>query len=485
MITLDPGMAFGTGLHPSTQLCLIAVEDLVAPGDRLLDVGTGSGILAIAALKLGAGHVLGLDVEEVAVQAARTNGEANGIGRDRFPLIVGSLGPDEHYGPFDGVFANIIARIIRDLAPYLYESVRPGGWLVASGIIVEREEEVRMALEAAASSRSRAARWATGWRCAPARMGLTPPPLLARQRRGGANTGNSDIGSLSIAVRTSCIPISRDGERSGVRNADASLLRHRRRAACANTVTLTGGIAHQIARVLRLRANEEIVLIPTDGANAVEWRVRLGRSRRARCVAPSSRSGPALPEPTCAVTLCAALLKGERFDWLVQKATELGVAAIQPVITAHTIRKVGPDDAKALDRWRRIVTEAAEQSGRSRVPTIRVRRLPLVDMRRRGARAALRRARERSTTQTLAEALPAEARTLAVAHRAGRRLRRETKCSASWQTTGAIAVSLGPRILRAETAAITAVTLVLAATANLGARARTRVARDTGPIGAA
>ncbi len=149
VVTLDPGMTFGTGLHPSTQLCLIAVEDLVQPGDRLLDVGTGSGILAIAALRLGAGRVLGLDVEEVAVQAARANGEQNGIGRDRFPLIVGSLGHEEHYGQFDGVFANIIARIIRDMAPYLYESVRPGGWLVASGIIVEREEEVRTALEVA------------------------------------------------------------------------------------------------------------------------------------------------------------------------------------------------------------------------------------------------------------------------------------------------------------------------------------------------
>jgi ribosomal protein L11 methyltransferase len=149
VITLDPGMAFGTGLHPSTQLCLIAVEDLVQTGDRVLDVGTGSGILAIAALRLGAGSVLGLDVEEVAVQAARANGEANGIYRDQFPLIVGSLGPEEHYGEFDGVLANIIARIIRNLASYLYESVRPGGWLVASGIIVEREEEVRTALEAA------------------------------------------------------------------------------------------------------------------------------------------------------------------------------------------------------------------------------------------------------------------------------------------------------------------------------------------------
>lgn len=149
VVTLDPGMAFGTGLHPSTQLCLIAAEDLVRMGDRLLDVGTGSGILAIAALKLGAGRVLGLDVEEVAVQAARTNAEANGIGREQLPLIVGSLGPEEHYGTFDGIFANIIARIIREMAPYLYESVRPGGWLVASGIIIERAEEVRTALDAA------------------------------------------------------------------------------------------------------------------------------------------------------------------------------------------------------------------------------------------------------------------------------------------------------------------------------------------------
>jgi len=148
VITLDPGMAFGTGLHPSTRLCLIAAEELVRTGDRLLDVGTGSGILAIAALHLGAGHVLGLDIEDVAVDAARANGEANGFGRDRFPLIVGSLGAQEYYGAFDGVFANIIARIIRELAPYLYASVRPGGWLVASGIIVQHRDEVRDALAA-------------------------------------------------------------------------------------------------------------------------------------------------------------------------------------------------------------------------------------------------------------------------------------------------------------------------------------------------
>ena len=138
----------------------------------------------------------------------------------------------------------------------------------------------------------------------------------------------------------------------------------------ATAVTLTGGIAHQIARVLRLRANEEIILIPTDGQDAVEWRVRLDTVEARLVSGAVIAERPGLPEPGCAVTLCAAVLKGERFDWLVQKATELGVATIQPVITAQTIRRVGPEDTKALERWRRIATEAAEQSGRSRVPMI-------------------------------------------------------------------------------------------------------------------
>jgi 16S rRNA (uracil1498-N3)-methyltransferase len=229
-------------------------------------------------------------------------------------------------------------------------------------------------------------------------------------------------------------------------------------------VTLTGDIAHQIARVLRLRANEAIVLIPTDGADAVEWRIRLvlveARAVRGDIVAER----PALPEPTCAVTLCAALLKGERFDWLLQKATELGVAAIQPIVTAHTIRKVAPDDGHALERWRRIVTEAAEQSGRGRVPTLRgpVPLDGLAD----AVAAPLFVAHETVAARTLAEAIPAEADRVAVAIGpeggfSGREVERLVA------EVGAIPVSLGPRVLRAETAAITAVTLVMAETANL------------------
>jgi 16S rRNA (uracil1498-N3)-methyltransferase len=231
-----------------------------------------------------------------------------------------------------------------------------------------------------------------------------------------------------------------------------------------NTVTLSGDTAHQIARVLRLRPKEEIVLIPTDGQDAVEWRVRLGavEARMVSGAVIAERTG--LPEPRCAVTLCAAILKGERFDWLVQKAAELGVAAIQPVVTAHTIRRVGPDDTKALDRWRRIATEAAEQSGRSTAPVIGV---PVSLTGIAGiAPPPLFVAHETVNTATLSRAVPPNVRALSVIVGPEGGLA-ETEVEHLVTQGGALPVSLGPRILRAETAAITAVTLAMAATENL------------------
>ena len=231
-----------------------------------------------------------------------------------------------------------------------------------------------------------------------------------------------------------------------------------------NGVVLSGDIAHQIARVLRLRANEEIVLIPTDADNAVEWRVRLDSVEARIAHGEIIAERPALPEPTCALTLCAALLKGERFDWLLQKATELGVAAIQPIVTAHTIRKIGRDDAHALDRWQRIVTEAAEQAGRGRVPAI-CGPVSLGELRNTVA-APIFVAHEMVAARTLAESLPAEAESAAVAIGPEGGFS-ESEVARLVAEAGAIPVSLGPRVLRAETAAITAVTLVMVTTGNL------------------
>jgi ribosomal protein L11 methyltransferase len=149
VLALDPGMAFGTGLHPTTRLCLAGVEALadrgLLSGARVLDVGCGSGILAIAALKLGASRAVGLDTDPIAVEATDANARRNGLVR-RVSVREGSLPSGEP--PFDVVLANLIAGVLVPLAPALGEELRPGGALLASGIFIDREAEVRAAFEA-------------------------------------------------------------------------------------------------------------------------------------------------------------------------------------------------------------------------------------------------------------------------------------------------------------------------------------------------
>jgi ribosomal protein L11 methyltransferase len=163
VLSLDPGMAFGTGLHPTTRLCLAALETLADEGRvaggpagtaRVLDVGCGSGILAIAAGKLGARDLLGVDTDPIAVESTLANARLNGLTR-RIRVRQGSVPTGEP--PFDLVLANLIASLLVQLAPDLRAQLAPGGRILASGIFRDREADVVAAFAAAGLTMGR--RW--------------------------------------------------------------------------------------------------------------------------------------------------------------------------------------------------------------------------------------------------------------------------------------------------------------------------------------
>ncbi|MCL4298164.1 MAG: 50S ribosomal protein L11 methyltransferase [Anaerolineae bacterium] len=142
IIEMDPGLAFGSGLHPTTQLCLKILEDMPLDGKTLFDVGTGSGILALAALKLGMARVRAVDIDDIAVRVTQENFERNGYPRSaEAEVAVGSAG-DAGGRRWDIVVANILANTIIELLPDLTAALAPGGSLILSGIIAEQEASV-------------------------------------------------------------------------------------------------------------------------------------------------------------------------------------------------------------------------------------------------------------------------------------------------------------------------------------------------------
>ena len=161
-LILDPGLAFGTGGHETTSLCLEALDQLVRGGERVLDIGTGSGILAIAALKLGAAQAEGVDIDPVAVRTAGENAALNGVA-DRLTVLVGDLS-DKASGQYQIITANIVANAIMALAPAVPGLMAEGGVFIASGIIDTRKEEVIAALQAA-GLKVQEVKEKRGWEC--------------------------------------------------------------------------------------------------------------------------------------------------------------------------------------------------------------------------------------------------------------------------------------------------------------------------------
>lgn len=146
-VRLDPGVAFGTGTHPTTRLCLAWLDAQSLPGMSVLDYGCGSGILAVAAARLGARRVLGTDIDPQAVEAARVNSAANAVPPGIAEYTVPDRLPPADDGRFDIVLANILANPLKILAPALLDRVAVGGWLVLSGIL-ERQADEMIALYA-------------------------------------------------------------------------------------------------------------------------------------------------------------------------------------------------------------------------------------------------------------------------------------------------------------------------------------------------
>lgn len=154
MIEIDPGIAFGTGLHETTQLCMKQLKRYVKPDTRILDIGCGSGILSIIALKLGAESAVGIDIDENATVATRENLETNNLPLDKCEVITGNILEDDSirerigYECYDIVAANILADVLLPLTPLVSAHLKKGGLYITSGIIDTKETEVKAAIEA-------------------------------------------------------------------------------------------------------------------------------------------------------------------------------------------------------------------------------------------------------------------------------------------------------------------------------------------------
>ncbi len=151
VVKMDPGMVFGTGTHHTTRMCLEALEEKIQGGETILDVGCGSGILAIAGLLLGAKDATLVDIDPVAQRVVQENAQLNHIDDQRCRILIGDVLVDDKLrskmdGAYDVVVANIVADVIIALCPYIPRYIKPGGWFLCSGIIDERQADVVAAL---------------------------------------------------------------------------------------------------------------------------------------------------------------------------------------------------------------------------------------------------------------------------------------------------------------------------------------------------
>ena len=317
VVWLDPGMAFGTGHHETTRLALEALAGLDLAGRRVLDVGAGSGLLAIAADRLGAADAWGLDVDPETVAIARANARAN---RSRARFVAGGFGAVRVDPPVDVLVANLYAELHAAFLPGYAAVTAPGADLLLTGILDPRDALVRTALAA---------------------------------QDGGVRGGAPGAATATGGWCT--------------RGGWAEVRRHRVRVddLAEGERVLRGATAHHLARVLRARPGAPIAAFDGAGSEALGTILAVDADG---VLVDLQAPRPAATEPDRSVTLAPALLKGDKLADVVRMATELGVVAVRPVRTRRCdATELSP---ARLARWRRVAEEAARQCGRARVPEV-------------------------------------------------------------------------------------------------------------------
>ena len=155
ILHIDPGTAFGTGMHDTTQLCIRQLRKYITPQTRLLDVGTGSGILAILSLMFGAKEAVGTDLDPCALEAVKDNMAANQVDEEKFRVMIGNIITQREvqeqvgYGCYDIAVANILAEVLAPLTPVIWHTLKEGGIYITSGIIDDKEQMIVEAVQAA------------------------------------------------------------------------------------------------------------------------------------------------------------------------------------------------------------------------------------------------------------------------------------------------------------------------------------------------
>ena len=318
-IELDPGMAFGTGDHPTTSMCLKAIETYVLPQHSVIDVGTGSGILSIASHLIGVKRIKALDIDEMAVSVAKENFRRNHC-ETLIEAVPGNLLKDETE-KFDIVIANILAHIIDEMIEDAYNTLNEGGYFITSGIIKEKYEGIQSHME---------------------RVGFK---IISEQHDNG---WVCLVGQKVNNVQRYFID----------QNADVSQ---------RFFITKKEDI-HHITNVMRYDVGSKIILTFNDQTVYLCEIADITSDKIAVDLKEKQNINTELPVD---VTICSGLIKADKYEWLLQKATELGASSFIAVSMERSIVKLNEAKvAKKIERWQKIIKEAAEQSYRLVIPSI-------------------------------------------------------------------------------------------------------------------